>query len=313
MHELSFDGLAPLAVIQRAGLNESFHLGVAALVTPDGALLDSHGDTSALIYPRSALKPIQALAMARSGLSPSSAQRVMTMASHYATQVQVDLIAELLKDHGLSEEQLKCPKDMPWNLAAKAKASEPRSIYMNCSGKHAGFLAASKLSGFELENYLDPGHPIQLRALALVEEFSREKVGHITVDGCGAPLFAVSTVGLARAISGFSQAAKELVAAAIANPNLIGDTTTSDAAFLRTGLFSKLGAEGVFTVATHDGHALAIKIADGSLRAAPAIAVAMLQKHSLITQGQASQILSETNVPVLGGGKPVGELQIKIK
>ena len=285
---------------------ESFHHGVVAVVDPAGNLIFSKGDAFALIYPRSATKPIQAAAMRRAGLSLPEAQAVMTMASHYATDRQVELVSKVLASHYVSESQLGCPAAVPWNLEAKV-GKEPKPIYMNCSGKHAGFLATSKLNGWDLETYLQRSHPMQKRAKALLEEFAGEKIVKTSTDGCGAPLFALSTIGLARALSRFVQEEPELVAAALANPELIGDENTPDAGFLRQGLFSKLGAEGVFTVATPDGHALSLKIADGSLRKAVAYSALLLYKLKLISMNQMNLAMNTDQTEVKGGQKTVGD------
>jgi len=304
---MQFEDLSPLAVLDRDGLNESFHHGVAVLVDPNGNILESHGNISAPMYPRSALKPVQALAMRKLGLSLPEKEAILSMASHHGTKEHTDLVLAILQGQDLGVEDLQCPSDLPWNAAAKATATSS-SLHMNCSGKHAGFLATAKLNGFDTKNYLSIDHPVQVAAKALVEELSGETVTKTTLDGCGAPLFAISTLGLAKAISGFVQLAQEQVAWAMQHPHLIGDVQTPDAAFLRAGLFSKLGAEGVFTVATTSGYALAIKIADGSLRAAPEIAIRLLEKQGLISDSQAAEVRKTTQVESLGGGKVVGGL-----
>jgi len=304
--------LAPLAALVRNDLNESFHFGIAVLVSPSGEVLEEHGNGSALIYPRSALKPLQALTLQRLGLKLPARQSVMSMASHYSTPAQIDQIRAILESRGVAESELGCPAALPWNPEAKAKVNQAAPIYHNCSGKHAGFLAACAELGFGRADYLSTEHPIQLAIKDLIEELSGEKVGKTAIDGCGAPLHAITTIALARAISGFMLQGQALVAAAVESPELIGDVTTPDAAFLRAGLFSKLGAEGVFTVGTESGHAAAIKIADGSLRAAPAIALSLLEKHGLVGKEEIAQISKDCVVEVLGGGKSVGELKVLI-
>lgn len=312
MSHLDPKDLAPLVALERNGLNESFHHGIAALVDPSGVVLESFGNPGAPIYPRSALKPLQALALYRLGLHLPSEQSVLTMASHHSTQEHITQVEAILAGANVVQSALGCPAALPWNPAMKAKVSEPAALFHNCSGKHAGFLAASALKGWDLDSYLSPDHPLQLAILGVIEELTGEKVVKTAVDGCGAPLHAMSTAALARGISAFVLEADELVAAALSHPQLIGDATTPDAAFLRAGFFSKLGAEGVFTVGTKAGYAVAIKIADGSLRAAPAIALALLSRHGLITSDQAAQIESETKVEVLGGGQSVGGLKVLI-
>ena len=305
MRELSAEGLELLAAIERDQMLESFHHGVVAVVDPEGNLIFSKGDVFALIYPRSALKPVQAAAMKLAGLELNESERVMTMASHYATKAQVGLVAEILSSQGITEEQLGCPEALPWNPVAKVGAV-PKRIQMNCSGKHAGFLAASQLNGWNLDSYLKPSHPMQKLVKQELERLSGEQVEKVSTDGCGAPLFALSTLGLARAISNFVQEQPEMVAAAIANPELIGDADTPDAGFLRAGLFSKLGAEGVFTVATIDGHALALKVADGSLRPAASYAATLLNQLGLMTAKQQEIAIATDKTEVLGGDEVLG-------
>ena len=305
MRELSAEGLELLATIERDGMQESFHHGVVAVVDPDGNLISSKGDVFALIYPRSALKPVQASAMKAAGLSLSEAQRVMTMASHYATEQQVGLVAAILASQSVSEEKLGCPEALPWNSEARIGAS-PKRIQMNCSGKHAGFLATSKLNGWDLDSYLAPEHPMQLLVKQRVEELSGEKIERNSTDGCGAPLYALSTHGLAKAVSNFAQQEPELVSAAISHPDLIGDVETPDSGFLRAGLFSKLGAEGVFTVATNSGHGLAMKIADGSLRMAATYSAVLLRRLGLITESQMTLAIATEKTEVKGGDQVIG-------
>lgn len=305
MRELSVEGLELLGSLVRDEMLESFHHGVAVLVDPDGNLTFSKGDVFALIYPRSALKPIQASAMHQAGLELPTAQSVMTMASHYAAPRQVELVAGILSGHGVAESALGCPAALPWNAQAKVGAvASP--ILMNCSGKHAGFLAASQLNGWELAGYLNKTHPMQKLVKKTLESYSGEKIVKSSTDGCGAPLYALSTIGLARALSQFVRREPELVQAAVANPELIGDQDTPDAAFLRLGYFSKLGAEGVFTVVAPSGHALAIKFADGSLRMAVSYAATLLNRFGLMSTEQLALALVNDKTEVKGGDKYLG-------
>lgn len=312
MHELTAEGLVPLAIIRRDGLNESFHLGTASLVSPSGEVLETWGDAAALIYPRSALKPVQAMAMRRLGLRTSAEQAVISMASHYATKTQVALVRQLLSDHGNSELDLACPSAWPWNPAAKSVATAESRVFMNCSGKHAGFLATAKINHLPTANYLDPNHPVQLAVRNLIVETSGEEIGKTTVDGCGAPLFAMSTTALARALSKLPSLDPELFEAGLSSPHLIGDESTPDALLMKHGIFSKLGAEGVFTFVTREGFSGAIKFADGSLRTALKVTAAMLYEHRLIDAAQRQSIEAEDTMQVLGGGKVIGEINICI-
>ena len=310
MSDMRFEDLAPLAILRRAGLAESFHHGIAVLIDPQGKALETLGNASKPMYPRSALKPVQALAMRRLGLNLSGAELVMSMASHQATEAHTSLALSILESQGLGVDHLQCPRAFPGNPSARAKSNQMSRIAMNCSGKHAAFLATCSIKGWDLDSYLDPTHPVQQEIVKLVEELAQEKVFATTADGCGAPLFALSTLGLARALQGFSKAAPEMVQAAIANPWVIGDHGSPDAVFLEHGMMAKIGAEGVFVVTTKDHHALAIKIADGNLRAAPVVAIELLRKHKLVDEITYESVLAKVEPKVLGGDSITGKLEV---
>jgi L-asparaginase II len=202
--ELDFKDLAPLATLTRGGLNESFHHGLAVLADPAGNVVESHGNIEKPIYPRSALKPVQALVIRELGLELSGVELVLSMASHLGTSAHIDVVDRILGRFSLSRSDLLCPRAFPGNPKARAESNEMSRIAMNCSGKHASFLATCKLNDWDTKTYLEPSHPLQLKMLEKTEEVADEKVAKVTVDGCGAPLFALSTFGLARAMSGFS-------------------------------------------------------------------------------------------------------------
>lgn len=312
MTNLEFQDFAPLATLNRGGLNESFHHGLAVLVDSEGQILESHGNIQKPMYARSALKPVQALAMQELGLKLSGVDLVLSMASHLGTQAHIDVVDRILKTFSLSRSDLLCPRAFPGNPKARAESNEMSRVAMNCSGKHASFLATCKLNGWDLNTYLDPSHPLQLKLREKTEQLSGEKVVETTIDGCGAPLFAISTLGLARAISGFSREGKELIEAAKAYPWAIGDQGGADSKFLEQGFMSKIGAEGVFVVSTDSHHAVAVKIADGNLRAAPAVALEMLKKHNLIAEDAYSSLQESVYPKVFGGDQEIGKLVVTI-
>lgn len=312
VNQLEFADLAPLAILERAGLNESFHHGVAVIMDSKSKVLESHGTVTKPIYPRSALKPLQALAMRQAGLNLQDDQLVISMASHQGTEGHTQLVTQVLMDAGLNTSDLKCPRAFPGNPDTRAKSNEMSRVAMNCSGKHAGFLATSQLNGWDLTNYLDQNHPLQVRIRQLVEELAEEKVSAVTADGCGAPLFAISTVGLAKAFAAVGRVAPEMIRAAKNTPWVIGDKGAPDAVFLEHGLFAKIGAEGVFVVTTNNHEAVAIKIADGNLRAAPVVAAKLLFNHSLISKEAFESLVSRLSPKVLGGDSATGSLELNI-
>jgi L-asparaginase II len=308
--ELEFRDFAPLATLTRGGLNESFHQGLAVLVDPNGQVVESHGNIEKLMYPRSALKPVQALVMRELGLDLAGEELVLSMASHLGTTSHIDVVDRILKSFELNRSDLLCPRAFPGNPKARAESNEMSRIAMNCSGKHASFLATSKLNGWDLKTYLDPNHPLQQKMLSKTEGLSGEKITKITIDGCGAPLFALSTLGLARALSAFSKQGQVLIDAAKAHPWAIGDAGGADSQFLEQGFMAKIGAEGVFVVSTDNHHAVAVKIADGNLRAAPAVALELLKKHGLVSDGSYATLREQVYPKVLGGETVLGELKL---
>jgi len=312
MAQLEFQDLAPLARLSRAGMNESFHSGVAALVDKSGQLIKSVGNTSKPIYPRSAIKPIQAFVMRELGLELSGEELVITMASHAGTQAHVELVNTVLAQAGLDESSLLCPVAFPSNPAARALVIKKTRTQMNCSGKHAGFLATAKLNGWSTENYLQLDHPLQQKVLAKLELWAEEQVSVSTQDGCGAPLFAISTLGLAKAMATFAQHDRVLMDTAKSTPWVIGDYESPDAVFLEHGIMAKIGAEGVFTAITDSGHSVAAKIADGSIRAAPAVAAKLLLNHNLISNSVFQDIFERTAPKVLGGDSETGSLVLDL-
>lgn len=183
---------------------------------------------------------------------------------------------------------------------------------MNCSGKHAAMLAACALNGWDLSGYLDPAHPLQRLVHQVVEEAAGEEVAAVGTDGCGAPLMAISLVGLARAFRGFVTAepgtAERRVADAMrAHPEYVAGTRRPDTWLMREvpGTLSKMGAEAVQAVALADGRALAFKIDDGSTRAlGPVLA------RALGLLGIDAQVVGRIGrAPLLGGAAEVGEIR----
>jgi L-asparaginase II len=204
----------------------------------------------------------------------------------------------------------------PGNAAARAEAqargeTETRLAF-NCSGKHAAFLAACVAAGFDTDTYLNADHPLQKLVEQVIEEYSGEKILHTTIDGCGAPLHTITVEGLARAIAKFTATDTDVVDAMLANPWAVGDTNSMDALVMKHGMVAKIGAEGVFVIGLKSGHGVAVKIADGSLRAAPLVALALLHRNQLITDTAFGELKTALAVKSLGGSQVVGELKLVV-
>jgi L-asparaginase II len=313
IHPLDDSGSVELATLERSGMIESRHRGAAAVVAPDGTVVTTLGDATALVYPRSTLKPVQAVAVLRAGAPLDGAELVLAAASHAGSPRHVAVVQSILARAGLDESALQCPADWPLGREYRDESTGPRRILMNCSGKHASFLLASVTNGWGVADYLQPGHPLQVRIREAVAEFTGQPVEHSGVDGCGAPVHAVTLVGLARAIGritrgGDAESAK-LVAAIRADPwALDGDGRPNTVVIERLGLVAKLGAEGVMVMGAPDGHAVAVKIADGSLRAATLVALELLARAGVVSRDDAAPVLAQTTERILGGAAVVGTL-----
>ncbi len=327
-HPLEAGGAVELAIVERNGLVESRHLGAAVVVTAEDAVSRSLGDVDALVYPRSSLKPLQALAVLRSGVELEGAELVLATASHAGTPEHVRVVEELLARAGLTEEALQCPLDWPLDpqSAAVARTSGGaasdgrRRITMNCSGKHAAFLLACSRNGWPTEDYLDPAHPLQQRIRETVEEFTGEPVGRVGVDGCAAPLFAVSLRGLATALSRVARGvnaegpdpdAARLTGAILQNAWAIdGPGRANTIVIEELGLVCKGGAEGVMVMAAADGTAVALKVLDGTQRATTLVALELLAQAGTVPRAEADRVIALTTEQVLGGGRPVGAIRV---
>jgi L-asparaginase II len=317
-------GVVELAVLERSGLIESRHLGAAVVVGPDGSVLRELGDSAAIVYPRSSLKPLQAMAVLRSGAPIDGERLALASASHAGTPRHVAVARDILAAAGLDETALQCPPDWPLDrdaaYVARSEGHDMRSITMNCSGKHAAFLLACVHNGWSTDDYLEPSHPLQQLVLSTVEELTGESVQHSGIDGCGAPVFAVTLRGLAAGVgrvamtgsgAGSDAHAARLVSAILANPWAIDGPGRPNAVVIeRLGLLVKGGAEGVIVAAAPDGTAVAIKMLDGNKRATTMVALELLGSVGAVDLPQAREIAAELAEPVLGRGVPVGELRV---
>ncbi|MQA77817.1 MAG: asparaginase [Streptosporangiales bacterium] len=306
-----------LAEVVRSGFVESTHTGSAVAIDSDGKVVLALGDVDRPCFPRSSNKPLQTVGMVRAGLDLPDDLLALASASHSGEPMHVEGVRRLLDSAGLDPSALQCPPAMPMNpaaLRASYVAGEgPDLLRMNCSGKHAAMLATCVAAGWPTQTYLDPAHPLQREIRATVEELAGERVAHTGVDGCGAPLFAITLTGLVRAYrsvvsSDPGTGARRVADAFRAYPELTSGTEREEARLMRgvRGLMNKGGAEGVDAAGLQGGAALAVKIADGSQRARTPVTVALLK-----ALGVSAPILDElATAPVLGGGRSVGEVRV---
>lgn len=315
---LSVSDTVQLAVLERSGLIESRHLGAAVVLAPDGSEMRRLGNPDALIYPRSTLKPMQAIAVLRAGVTLTPEQLVLASASHTGSQRHQDVAESALTAYGLSPNDLKCPPDWPADSEARRAAGAPTRLAMNCSGKHASFLAACVVNSWPLESYLEHDHPLQERIRETIVEFTGTELAHEGTDGCGAPVFAMSLVWLATAIQRVATATAESDPHAHALINAIRanawglDMPQVAEAMNALGIVAKRGAEGVLIAAAPNGTTVTLKILDGSIRPLLPVGLSLLAEAGAIDADAVNAVLALTTEKVLGRGLPVGELRFQL-
>ncbi|NOV99651.1 L-asparaginase II [Isoptericola chiayiensis] len=313
-------GAVPLAEVVRGDLVESVHLGHLVVLDPAGDVLLAAGDPDVEIWPRSSLKPAQAVAMLRAGLDVPARHVALAAASHDGTPEHVALAREILAGAGLGPADLANTPDLPLDpqaaAAVRAAGRGPDRLTQNCSGKHAAMLATCVAAGWPTAGYLEPTHPLQEAVRAAVVELAGPgAAGHVTVDGCGAPLFSTTLRGLARAFARTAGAPDgtpeaRVAGAMSAHPDLVGGRRRDATLAMRAvpGLVAKDGADGVYAAGLPGGAALAFKVLDGASRPRPAVLGAALRIAGALdvpgVDGAALEAMAAT--PVEGGGRPVG-------
>lgn len=314
-------GAAPLADVVRGSVVESAHLGHLVVLDPDGVVALSVGEPTTAIWPRSSVKLLQAVAMLRHGLDLPDRLLALASSSHNGEPQHVAAVREILDSAGLRAEQLRNTPDLPLHapsaLAWQQEGRGPDRLTQNCSGKHAAMLATCVAAGWDTESYLDPEHPLQRAIRATLADLTGDDPAHTTVDGCGAPLFSTSLLGLASAFSRVATSDDPHLArvarAVTQHPDMVGGTGRDVTAAITAvpGLVAKDGAEGVYAAALANGAAVAFKVLDGGGRARPAILAAALRAAGADSvPGVDHEALDAlARIPVLGGGQPVGEVR----
>ena len=301
-----------LAKVTRGDLVESLHLGHLIVLNADGLTYLSKGSPELPIYPRSAIKSLQAAAMLKAGLKVEENELAIICASHSGSQSHIDFVTKMLTSRGISTSQLKNAVDKP--LGEKEKITwgdkAPSQLAQNCSGKHAGMLITCQQNGWDMNTYLDLNHPLQVAIKNEIEELSGEKVSATSVDGCGVPLFAISLIGLAKAISNLVKSKEDrhqqIVSACMKYPELVAGDGRLTTRMMQAvpGLFMKEGAEGVQVCALSDGSVIAIKIIDGSWRPVAPIIMEIFRRWGVE--------MPDESVKIYGGSSVIGEVVANI-
>lgn len=296
-----------LVEVTRGSAVESRHRGAVAVVDAQATCLCAIGDTARPVFPRSAVKPLQALVLLESGAAErfavDDAEVALACASHGATPAHVDVVAAWLARLGVAAGDLACGPHPPLDSAAAAalarRGEAPGRLQNNCSGKHAGFVCAALHLGVPAAGYAAPGHAVQRRVAALLSDLGGCPPGAVAVDGCGVPTFAMPLGAVATAM------------ARLVRPDALAP---GRAAAARRAVVVKTGAEGVHAAAlAGPGLGIAVKIDDGARRAAEAVMAALLVRF-----GELDAMARAGLDPWLGAtvanaaGEPVGTVRLAV-
>jgi L-asparaginase II len=288
--------------VTRGGRIESAHRGAGAVVDADGRVVLAFGDAERPVYPRSAVKALQALALVESGaadrLGLSDQEIALSCASHSGSEEHVAIARAMLAKAGYDEDVLECGAHWPLGEdEARALARSrrtPTALHNNCSGKHAGFVCLSCDMGVAPKGYVAPDHAVQREVTAAIEGMTGARLSEDMrgVDGCSIPTYAVPLIGLARGFARLgtgqglspirSNAVARIRAAVAAHPLTVagrGRFDTEVMTLLGARALTKSGAEGVFCAALPEaGLGLAVKADDGAGRAAQVMMAALIRR-----------------------------------
>jgi L-asparaginase II len=291
-----------LVEVLRGNLVESRHRGAVAVVDADGRAALALGEVEQPVYPRSAVKALQALTLIESGAADryglGDEELALACSSHGGEPGHVATAQKMLARVGLDVAALRCgahwPSYVPAAQALARVGQDPTALHNNCSGKHAGFLCAACAMGADPRGYIDPGHPVQREVKATIESLSGVSLPdeRRAIDGCSVPTWAVPLNALARAFARYgtaehlaparAKAAARLRAACAAHPWYVAGTDRFCTEVMQrfgARVFIKMGAEGVYCGAFPSaGLGFAVKCDDGAGRAAEVITAALIAR-----------------------------------
>jgi len=311
----------PLVRVIRSGLLESVHAGHVAVCDADGRLLAAVGDPGRLLFSRSSVKPLQAaVSLRRIGEELPEDLVAIMCASHNGEPVHAKAVRRLLRRGGVPASALGCPPDLPSLPGDARRTGRPARILHNCSGKHAGMLFACVRAGWDLRTYLAPGHRLQREILRAVRRGTGVERPVIGVDGCGAPVHGVPLSAMAtlfarlarpERLGPYAATAASAVRAMRASPYLVAGRRRTDTLVMAEvpGVVCKVGAEALHCAAVlEEGIGVAVRIEDGGERASGPALIHALAELGVASPAQVERLAPIARRPVLGGGRPVGEV-----
>jgi L-asparaginase II len=282
--------------ITRSGQLESFHAGYGVIIDSNGQVVKSYGDTHYPTYARSSAKPLQAMAVLRSGayhaygFTPQ--ELAVICSSHSGEPIHIETVSSVFSKAGIRSDLLGCGIHPPIHAESakmlQTAGIDPQQIHNNCSGKHAGMLVSATKLGHDPTNYLDPDHPIQKYIYAIIREYTSSESIHRGIDGCSAPVFYLPLDKLALAFARISNRGtvecQQVFDAMTTFPHLVGGSGRFDTSLMESypgRIISKGGAEAVsaagFIMPNGEVLGLAVKVLDGNYRAIGQMVLKMLQ------------------------------------
>jgi L-asparaginase II len=323
-----------LVEVTRGPAVESRHRGLVAVVDTKGRTVAAIGDTATPIFPRSAVKPIQALPLVESGAADAFGygpiELALACASHGGEPRHVAAVTEMLAAAGADQFALECGPQWPANEDARIELARegktPTALHNNCSGKHAGFIAVARHLGWDVKGYAAPAHPVQELVLRALTEVTGAHLDESVrgVDGCSIPAYAIPperlALGFARFATGTNLSGnrtatvRRLIEACWAEPFFVAGTgrfCTEAMTVFGERLIVKTGGEGVFCAGfPEQGFGAAIKCEDGAGRAAEVLMAAVIAMVLKPDEAEMERFHHRLHAPVLSrNGVPVGEIR----
>ncbi len=293
-----------LAAVIRGEVEESIHAGDLVAVNSEGRILYSCGDSQRITYMRSAAKPLQLIPLLRKGAHEdfgfNSRELAVMAASHSGEAEHVSLVKSILEKIGLDSSYLQCGVHPPLHRGSRKAlyqaGKKPNALHCNCSGKHSGMLALVRQMGWQLENYLEHESPLQHLIRSTVLELTSlcSEEMQLGIDGCGAPVFALTmermALAYARLATRQEEAISTVVSSMMEHPMLVAGSDRFNTALMRAlpgSILAKSGAEGIFCFALFSPPmGVAVKISDGRARALPPVVLRFLREIGLLEEGE---------------------------
>ena len=316
-----------LVEVYRGDLVESNHFGHVVISNNIGTILAYWGNPATIIYPRSSCKIIQALPLVEMGLerdfSLTEKHLALACASHSGGEIHLNVAKDWLQKIKLDEKDLLCGSHLPYDKIElkklKMKNEKPSQLHNNCSGKHLGFLTIAKAISKKIDykkDYIDIDHTVQKIVKKTFEDITGFQNPDYALDGCSAPNFACSIQSLAKAMAVFANpenlqknrimSIAKLRNAVLSHPELIAGSDRLCTKIMKKSngrLIVKVGAEGVYTAMLLDkGLGMALKICDGSKRAAECLIITLLVMLGYIKKDD-QDFLNYLNIPIYNWSK----------